>query len=249
MLLLFGKNLKKIRSVHGLIQQEFADIFDLKRGTLGAYEENRSNPKLETIIRIANHFSIGLEELLIKELTVNKLLKFDERLAVESDFCETLHFDGIPCVMIEHKPLLIQNYRSGFDVNQLPLIRLPYINNEKALAFTVDDLAMTGGVVEFFPKDIVVGFQTELEALEENSLVVVLTEEELVLRRLYKKDDDFILKADHHGVEDKNLSSGDIIQSWKIKHVFNYSLRSKEILLENRLSVIEQSIASLENKK
>ena len=43
----FGKNIKKIRSVKSLSQQAFADLFDLKRGTLGAYEEGRSEPKIE----------------------------------------------------------------------------------------------------------------------------------------------------------------------------------------------------------
>ena len=115
MLLMFGKNLKKIRSVHGLSQQEFADIFELKRGTLGAYEENRSNPKLETVIKIANHFSIGLEELLISELTVNKLLKFNELLAVETDAYTAVDFKGIPCLLAKDKNELIKNYPSKFD--------------------------------------------------------------------------------------------------------------------------------------
>ena len=54
----FGKNIRKIRSLKSLSQQAFAELFDLKRGTLGAYEEGRSEPKLETLIKIANYFSI-----------------------------------------------------------------------------------------------------------------------------------------------------------------------------------------------
>ena len=47
----FGKNIRKIRSVKTLSQQAFAELFDLKRGTLGAYEEGRSEPKIETILQ------------------------------------------------------------------------------------------------------------------------------------------------------------------------------------------------------
>jgi DNA-binding XRE family transcriptional regulator len=100
----FGKNLKKIRSVHNLSQQIFADIFDLKRGTLGAYEEGRSNPKLETVIKIANHFSIGIEELLTGELTVNRLVKFNERITTEKEAFTKKDFDGIPCILLGDKP-------------------------------------------------------------------------------------------------------------------------------------------------
>lgn len=249
MLLMFGKNLKKIRSVHGLSQQEFADIFELKRGTLGAYEENRSNPKLETVIKIANHFSIGLEELLISELTVNKLLKFNELLAIETDAYSAVDFEGIPCLLATDKNEFIKNYPAKFDVETLSKIHLPYISSENMLAFSVDDLSMTGGALEFFPKDIVIGSETELNIVNENSLVVVLTKDELLLRRLQINGEDFILKADHHGVENLKINKDDIVCIWKVEHVFNYSLHSKEILLENRLAVIEQTIASLENKK
>lgn len=249
MLLMFGKNLKKIRSVHGLSQQEFADIFELKRGTLGAYEENRSNPKLETVIKIANHFSIGLEELLISELTVNKLLKFNELLAVETDAYTAVDFKGIPCLLATDKNEFIKNYPAKFDLETLSKIHLPYVSSENMLAFSVDDLSMTGGALEFFPKDIVIGSETELNIVNENSLVVVLTKDELLLRRLQIDGDVFILKADHHGVENIKINKDDIVCIWKVEHVFNYSLHSKEILLENRLAVIEQTIASLENKK
>ena len=246
---MFGKNLKKIRSVHGLSQQEFADIFELKRGTLGAYEENRSNPKLETVIKIANHFSIGLEELLISELTVNKLLKFNELLAVETDAYSAVDFEGIPCLLATDKIEFIKNYPAKFDLETLSKIHLPYVSSENMLAFSVDDLSMTGGALEFFPKDIVIGSETELNIVNENSLVVVLTKDELLLRRLQINGDVFILKADHHGVENMKFKKDDIVCIWKVEHVFNYSLHSKEILLENRLAVIEQTIASLENKK
>ena len=46
----FGKNIRKIRTVKSLSQQSFAEMFELKRGTLGAYEEGRSEPKIDTII-------------------------------------------------------------------------------------------------------------------------------------------------------------------------------------------------------
>lgn len=246
---MFGKNLKKIRSVHGLSQQEFADIFELKRGTLGAYEENRSNPKLETVIKIANHFSISLEELLISELTVNKLLKFNELLAVETDAYTTFDFKGIPCLLATDKNEFIKNYPAKFDLETISKIHLPYISSENLLAFSVDDLSMTGEALEFFPKDIVIGSESELNILNDNSLVVVLTKDELLLRRLQVDGEDFTLKADHHGVENTKINKEDIVCIWKVEHVFNYSLHSKEILLENRLAVIEQTIASLENKK
>lgn len=76
----FGKNIKKIRSIKSLSQQAFADLFSLKRGTLGAYEEGRSRPKIDTVIKVANYFSISMDSLLKRDLTVNELMHFKTEL-------------------------------------------------------------------------------------------------------------------------------------------------------------------------
>lgn len=73
----FGKNIRKIRSIKKISQAAFAEIFGLSRASVGSYEEGRAEPKLEMIIQIANHFSISIDELINKELTVNDLYHFD----------------------------------------------------------------------------------------------------------------------------------------------------------------------------
>ncbi len=73
----FSKNIKKIRSLRKLNQTQFAELFGVKRSSIGAYEEGRAEPKLEMIIKIANHFSISVDKLINSELTVNELSHFN----------------------------------------------------------------------------------------------------------------------------------------------------------------------------
>jgi transcriptional regulator with XRE-family HTH domain len=72
-----SENLKKIRSVKKLSQLDLAEILEIGRHNIGAYEEGRATPKTETLIKIANIFSIELEKVLTKNLTVNDILGFD----------------------------------------------------------------------------------------------------------------------------------------------------------------------------
>ena len=72
-----GKNIKKIRTVKKINQVDFAELFGLARASVGSYEEGRAEPKVDTIIAIANHFGISIDLLLKKELTVNELYRFD----------------------------------------------------------------------------------------------------------------------------------------------------------------------------
>lgn len=69
----FGTNIKKIRQVKGLSQKAFADLFDLNRGVISSYEEGRAEPKIETILKVANHFNLNLDKLLTETLQVNQL--------------------------------------------------------------------------------------------------------------------------------------------------------------------------------
>lgn len=69
----FGSNVKKIRQAKGLSQKAFADLFDLSRGVISSYEEGRAEPKIETILKVANHFNLSLDRLLTEAVQVNQL--------------------------------------------------------------------------------------------------------------------------------------------------------------------------------
>jgi transcriptional regulator with XRE-family HTH domain len=74
----FGANIKKIRQVKGLSQKAFADLFDLNRGVISSYEEGRAEPKIETLLKVANHFDLNLDQLLTEILQVNQLVNVSE---------------------------------------------------------------------------------------------------------------------------------------------------------------------------
>lgn len=74
----FGTNIKKIRQVKGLSQKAFADLFDLNRGVISSYEEGRAEPKIETILKVANHFNLNLDKLLTETIQVNQLVSVSD---------------------------------------------------------------------------------------------------------------------------------------------------------------------------
>ena len=54
-------------------------MFNLKRGSISAYEEGRAEAKIDTIIEIAEYFQLTLDQLLRKELTINEIYHIKER--------------------------------------------------------------------------------------------------------------------------------------------------------------------------
>lgn len=72
----FGANIKTIRQAKGLSQQAFADLFDLNRGVIGAYEEGRSEPKISTLLTVVHHFNLDLDKFLTEPLQAEELIDY-----------------------------------------------------------------------------------------------------------------------------------------------------------------------------
>ncbi|MFT5822502.1 MAG: transcriptional regulator with XRE-family HTH domain [Crocinitomix sp.] len=74
---ILAKNIKKLRLFKSMNQTEFAELFDLKRSSIGAYEEGRAEPKLDALIKISNYFDLAIDDIVKGELTVNKIAGFE----------------------------------------------------------------------------------------------------------------------------------------------------------------------------
>ncbi|MGV3656919.1 MAG: helix-turn-helix domain-containing protein, partial [Chitinophagaceae bacterium] len=59
-----NKNLKYLRKLRGWTQEEFAQKLRIKRSLLGAYEEERADPRLDVLEVVADMFKLSLDELL-----------------------------------------------------------------------------------------------------------------------------------------------------------------------------------------
>src|SRR4249919_4249929 len=64
-----GKNLKYLRKLRGLTQEEFAAKLQIKRSLLGAYEEERAEPRIDVLELVSDTFKVTLDDLLRKDLS------------------------------------------------------------------------------------------------------------------------------------------------------------------------------------
>lgn len=248
----FGKNIKKIRGVKSLSQQAFADIFDLKRGTLGAYEEGRSEPKIETIIKIANHFSIAIDELLTKELTVNQLLRFNDKLTVMPEELDKENFVGVPCITEKLAGDYLTYWNNEAFIADLPKLTLPVQKDKNFRAYTVNNLEMTTNDKGFFPKDVVVAEKIPdqvMKKVNNGTIVLVTCKTGLILRRLYVTSSGFVLRADHKSVDDINLPFNEVLEMWRVRYIFYRRLPDQSNTFEEKLALLEQQMQQFAQSK
>ncbi|HEV7381375.1 MAG TPA: helix-turn-helix transcriptional regulator [Dyadobacter sp.] len=63
-----SSNIKYLRKLSGLTQEQFANKIDIKRSLLGAYEEARANPNLTNLENMASAFGISVDILIKSDL-------------------------------------------------------------------------------------------------------------------------------------------------------------------------------------
>ncbi len=67
-----GSNLKHLRKSKGLTQEKLAGKIGVKRSLVGAYEEGRTEPRMQTILNICHYFEIDLDSLISIDLQNKK---------------------------------------------------------------------------------------------------------------------------------------------------------------------------------
>lgn len=186
-----GKNIKKIRSVKGLSQQAFADLFNLTRGNISSYEEQRADPKIDIILQIANYFSIPIEKFIQKDLSVNELLNFKSAVVVEAEkFVLAQKLIPIPFVPANYSLEYLANYDNDEYIEQLPHIVLPYNNTKQRLvAFELNNPDMLPQGFNYINGDILLFEKIEKENIHRifQKLGIVLDGKD-VRCGIYKQD-------------------------------------------------------------
>jgi transcriptional regulator with XRE-family HTH domain len=249
-----GKNIRKLRTVKKLSQASFAELFGLARPSVGAYEEGRSEPKMETLIQIAQHFGLSVDLLLTKELTVNELYHFDifqEQLASPPPPSPAdAPTDVTPYVAGNRSLEYIVNYHDPAFIDSLPWVKLPHQLPSPTRAFEIRGAEMQlpkqRGLRH---KDLVLCTRVNKAqpTVQVGSIYVFITQGKILVRRVAQKLADgqrLYLKADNADYSSQEFELAQALEIWEVKGVFTTHLRPPA-QLDERVATLEQQVAEL----
>lgn len=69
MALFFNNNLKHVRKMLNVSQQELADLINMDRSTISRWENNEMEATLDNAIQVANAFNISIADFIARDLT------------------------------------------------------------------------------------------------------------------------------------------------------------------------------------
>jgi len=253
-----GKNIQKIRQAKKISQASFATLFDLSRPSIGAWEEGRSEPKIETIIQIANYFRISIDALLTRELTVSEIYSFgllNKKLNKAHQLVDpkgrSLKTPPISLIQIDNYLNYIVNHESSDFIQNLPEISVPIDKNGKQYRA----MEMNGSEMEYHQQgihhgDILIGEKVSLESLFEKvgKVVTIVHKKSLTTRRLKAvSSKNVILFSDDANYPEMKIPIDECFEAWAILSVYSSYLNPPTILeerilkLENEMELLRKS--------
>ncbi len=248
-----GKNIKIIRSAQKISQSEFSELFGVSRASVGSYEEGRAEPRIDTIISIANRFSLSIDALLTKELTFDELYQLNiiehDTSAEDAQRLEILDKDhrreDTPLVVKENYLEYIVNYDHKDYINSLPFIQLPNTQHEKTRAFEVQDNAMEFNGHGLLHGDILSCSLVKKEDLVEGEVYVLVTDQNVYVRRLVKTKPTLEFRPDNPNFIRLDWSKHNWQELWKVDGFYSTSLDPPS-LQEERIALLEKKVGELE---
>ena len=253
-----GKNIKKIRTVKNLSQAGFAQLFNLARPSVGAYEEGRSEPKMETVVQIARHFGLSIDLLLTKELTVNELYGFDlfkQELKNAPSLIKVATPAPAPeIVLVKASQTLeyIVNRKEKAYLEQLPVVQFPVELKNTGRAFEQAGSEMQYRESGIFNGDLLLAELVDTSAhnsLTSGLVYIIVLQSSIVIRRLLEisAENKLSLKADNPDYALLEIPLSDVLEIWQVKGVFSTRLKAPA-LVEERLNMLEQKVMQLNNR-
>src|ERR1700712_1221944 len=234
-----GLNLKYLRKLRGWTQEEFANKLNIKRSLIGAYEEERADPRLDVPEIVADMFKLSLDELLLKDVSNvgnsnSYLLKRRQQKMMTAER-NVIHF-----VPIKAAAGYMTGYADSEFIDELNTFTLPMLSGGNYRAFEIigDSMLPTPS------GSIIVGEKVDsIDDVKNNSAYIVVSRNEgIVYKRIVKNNRSkakVSLVSDNPTYQPYQVNSEDIVELWQAQVVIG------KVAMQQRWDV--NSLANLVN--
>ncbi len=246
---LAGRNLKYLRKLKGKTQEEFAALLNIKRSLLGAYEEERAEPRLEVLEAVSDHFSVSLDDLLRRDLSEREQSYLSRRRAQKmSQEHNLIHF-----VPVKAAAGYLNGYGDDEFIDELNTFTLPMLGGGEYRAFEIigDSMLPTPS------GSVIVGQRTgnDLDEIRNNHAYIVVSRTEgIVYKRILKQEevrDKVTLVSDNPAFQPYQVRAADILEIWQAQMVISkVAIQQRWDMgqLANMVSSLQQEVSSLKRK-
>jgi len=213
-----NKNLKYLRKLRGWTQEEFAQKLRIKRSLLGAYEEERAEPRIDILEVVADMFKLTLDDLLRKDVSDTKTNYLAKRRAHKLANGRT----DIPFVPIKAAAGYLAGYGDPEFIDELNTFTLPMLAGGDYRAFEIvgDSMMPTPS------GSVIVGEKVlSIDDVKSNQTYIVVSKNDgIVYKRIMKNNkqkNKMTLVSDNPSYQPYMVNADDIIEIWQAQMVIS----------------------------
>ncbi|MGD9977312.1 MAG: S24 family peptidase [Bacteroidales bacterium] len=242
-----GLNIKHLRRVRDLTQDQLAGKIGVNRAMIGSYEEGRATPKLQALQILSHYFNVSIDDLVNTDLSSEKKSKDSpsvdisgRNLRVLTTLVDRSNDELIALVPVKASAGYTKGYADPDFIETLPKFSLPFSELSKARTYRA--FQISGNSMGPIPSGsyIICEYLQNWNEIKNGKTYVVITRDDgIVYKRLYNDDNDTILlKSDNPEFDPYTLPTASITEVWKALGYICFSLPEPDEMHLGKLTAL-----------
>lgn len=223
-----SNNIKHIRSLKGLTQEQFAEDLKVSRSRISSYEENRAVPPIDFLVELSDYFNIPLDILIKNDLSAATDVSFIEignKRVLFPITVDGANEDLIEIIPAEASAGYLRGYSDPEYIEHLNKIKLPFLPTGTHRAFPIKGDSMLPVKSGSY---IVARFIEDIRDVKDGKTYIVLSSSEgMVYKRVYNKIEEhgmLLLASDNKKYDPYYIPIDEVLELWE----FTCSINTQE---------------------
>jgi transcriptional regulator with XRE-family HTH domain len=223
---LFSDNIRHLRVKKDVSQEIVAEGLSITRDSLAKYEQGKSQPPYEILIKLSHYYHVSIDLLLtadIRKVDIEGLMQLEDNRILLPITVDSKGENIIEIIPHKARAGYLSGYSDPEFIEGLQHISLPFLSNGTYRAFPVSGDSMPPHKEGSF----VVGRYVEnLGDVRDGKTYILLTKVEgIVYKRLNKNGkNSLVLVSDNTFYEPYTVKASDILEIWE----YSCSIATKE---------------------
>lgn len=244
-------NLRFLRKMKSLTQEELAGQLNVKRSVIGAYEEGRAKPNYELLQQLSAMFSISIDHLITLDLrhTEKVPLFGSDQPAVASPApmkilaitVDDQDRENIELVPVKAAAGYLAGYSDPAYLKELNRFRLPFLPSGTYRAFEIKGDSM----LPVQPGSVIVGEYVEnLQRIKDGQTYIILSRHDgIVFKRVFNQTEQngqLLLRSDNPSYPPYTLPAEEILEVWKAVLHIGYLNKGSDLSFQQILNLMQE---------
>jgi transcriptional regulator with XRE-family HTH domain len=251
-----SSNIRFLRQLKGLSQEQLADDLKVTRSRIGGYEEARNEPPIDLLIRLSEYFHIAIDALVrgdLKKTNLDGLMKIGKNRILFPILIDSDGNDMVELVPLKASAGYTRGYADPDYIEKLPQMKLPFLPSGKHRAFPIKGDSMPPIREGSF---VIAKFLEKFDEVKFGQTYIIVTKDEgLSYKRIMsfnKKEGAYELHSDNKIYQPFKVKASEILEIWEYTCCLNMNQYENDELnldsIMNMLKGLKVEISEIKKK-